>query len=60
MNNTLFEGDIEEPYERLIEECHWRKDVGGVYVCVGECRPCSNVINSGDCDVLKEYFAKKG
>ena len=60
MDNTLFEGDIEEPYEKLIEECNWRKNMYGVHVCIGEARPCLSVIDSGDCDVLKEYFAKKG
>lgn len=59
MNNELLNGDIEEPYERLIEKCKWRKDLAGIYVCIGECLPCDKTIEIGRCDVLLEYFRKE-
>lgn len=59
MNDELLNGDIEEPYERLIEECNWRKNVFGVDICCGEATPCRNVIEAGKCDVLREYFKNR-
>ena len=58
MNDNILEGDIEEPWERLIEECKWRKDMYGVYICSGEAAPCNRVIEKGLCDVLRNYFRR--
>ena len=58
MNDELLNGDIEEPYERLIEECKWRKSVFGVDVC-HNVTPCRSVIEAGKCDVLRKYFQNR-
>ena len=46
----------QEMIDNAIENCIWRKEVYGIYVCRGEVAPCSNVIDSGKCVVLKELF----
>ena len=50
--------DIDE-VNNLIENCMWRKDMCGIPVCKGEVAPCNNVIHSGKCDTLKQYFLRR-
>ena len=59
MNNILLNGDIEEPYERQIENCSVKKDIQGVDVCLTAGAPCIRAIEGGKCEILKEYFGKK-
>lgn len=41
-----------------IKHCHWRKDLGGVPICSGECLPCERAIERGTCDTLIKLFRK--
>ena len=42
--------------KKAIESCRWRKDMGGVSVCLGMCTPCEVTIDKGNCEALIEYF----
>ena len=41
-----------------INNCIWRKDVGGIYICTGDCCPCEKHIADGMCDTLIRLFMK--
>lgn len=43
-----------------IENCKWRKDLHGVWICEGDIVPCLKHINDGRCDTLIKLFAKEG
>lgn len=60
MNGCLFNDEIEDPYERLIEECRWRTDIYDISICECNSRVCQEAIYDGSCVVLKEYFKRKG
>ncbi len=60
MNDELFNSDIEDPYERLIEECKWRMDLYDLSICKYNSKVCQECIYDGSCTVLKEYFKRKG
>lgn len=47
--------DIQE----AIENCFWRKNIGGVYVCSGDIVPCEKHIYDGKCPTLIELYAKE-
>ena len=40
-----------------VENCIWRKDLGGTWVCTGDIVPCLKHIDDGQCDTLKKLFA---
>lgn len=40
-----------------IENCEWRKDVGGTWICRGDIVPCLKHIDDGRCDMLIRLFA---
>ena len=44
--------DIQE----AIENCFWRTDIGGVYVCSGDVVPCNKHIYDGKCPTLIELY----
>lgn len=44
---------------KAINECFWRKDIGGVYICRGDIVPCMKHIEEGKCDTLKRLFAEE-
>ena len=47
---------IEKECKELIEKCHWRQKVHGVYICAGAVAPCAHEIDQGRCDTLINYF----
>lgn len=47
--------DIQE----AIDNCFWRKDVCGAYVCSGDLVPCGKHIYDGKCPTLIELYAKE-
>ena len=47
---------IEKECKELIEKCHWRQNVHGVYICAGAVSPCACEIDGGRCDTLINYF----
>lgn len=57
-NENLPEIGIDE-VNNLIENCEWLQHMAGVPICRGEVAPCNNVIHSGKCDILKQYFKEK-
>ena len=58
MNENMKEFDMDE-VNNLIENCEWLQYVAGIPICKGEVAPCNNVIHSGKCTTLKEYFKEK-
>lgn len=48
--------DLLKQATEAIKSCHWRKDLGGVPVCFGECLPCERAIERGTCDTLNKLF----
>ena len=46
----------EKDINHAIRTCHWRKDVGGVAICSGNCNICEIEIERGRCETLKEIF----
>ena len=52
MNDILLNDDIEEPYERLIENCEIKKDMLGVDVCLDAGAPCLRALEGGKCKKL--------
>ena len=51
MNNPT-----QEQIDKAIKNCYWRNNTYGVPICRGECKPCVNVIDSGNCDTLIKLF----
>lgn len=49
----------QEEMKNAIENCVWRVDVGGAYVCKGALKPCMVALNNGECDTLIELAKKK-
>ena len=47
--------DIQE----AIDNCIWRKNVGGEWVCGGDIVPCEKHIYDGKCPTLIELYAKE-
>lgn len=45
--------------QKEFNECHFRQEYDGVDVCRGMCAPCSRVIESGQCEMLADYFSKR-
>lgn len=52
----LTDKDIQD----AIENCGWRHDVCGVWVCGGDIVPCLKHIDDGRCDTLIRLFAQEG
>ena len=50
--------DLLKQATKAIKSCHWRKDLGGVSICSGECLPCERAIERGKCDTLIKLFRK--
>ena len=48
--------DIQE----AIDNCIWRRDVSGIWICAGDVVPCEKHIHDGRCHTLIELFAKEG
>lgn len=49
----------DEMYEKVIkaiDECEWRKDMCGINICSAEVVPCENVIDAGDCQIIKRVL----
>lgn len=42
-----------------IDNCIWRRDIGGVWVCGGDIVPCEKHIYDGKCPTLIELYAKE-
>ena len=42
-----------------IENCRWRKEFDGTWICGGDIVPCLKHIDDGLCDTLKRLFAKE-
>ena len=42
-----------------IENCQWRKEFDGTWICSGDLVPCLKHIDDGLCDTLKRLFAKE-
>lgn len=53
---TMFK-PTEQDIQAAVENCYWRKEVHGVAICTGMCAPCVVVMESGDCDTMKDLFA---
>lgn len=51
----LTDKDIQE----AVENCEWRKDIHGTWVCGGNIVPCLKHIDDGRCDTLIKLFAKE-
>ena len=51
----LTDKDIQE----AVENCEWRKDIQGTWVCGGNIVPCLKHIDDGRCDTLIKLFAKE-
>lgn len=51
----LTDKDIQD----AIEKCEWRRNFGGIWVCVGDIVPCIKHINDGRCDTLMKLFTKE-
>ena len=49
----------QEEIQKAITSCKWRKELYDVPVCRLGCSPCVHIIESGDCDALKDLFSKK-
>lgn len=47
--------DIQE----AINNCFWRKNLEGIYVCSGDMVPCEKHIDDGKCDTLIKLFAQE-
>ena len=52
----LTDKDIQD----TIENCKWRKDLHGTWICAGDIAPCLKHIDDGRCDTLIKLFAEKG
>lgn len=50
----------DEDIKTAVENCHWRRDVCGIWVCGGDIVPCLKHIDDGRCDTLKRLFEKEG
>lgn len=46
----------QEMIDKTIEDCPWRRNVAGVYVCTGDILPCAKCIDIGKCDELRKLF----
>ena len=46
--------------QAAIENCEWRKDFGGTWICTGDIVPCLKHINDGECDTMKKLFVNEG
>lgn len=44
--------------QKEFNECHFRQEYDGVDVCRGMCMPCERTIESGQCQMLVDYFSK--
>ena len=51
----LTDKDIQD----AVENCFWRKDVQGVWVCSGDIVPCLKHTDDGRCIMLQELFAEE-
>lgn len=45
--------------DKAIEDCIWRKDVGGVSVCGGMLGPCIRIIEKCQCPTLTELYQEE-
>lgn len=59
MSDVLLDSDIEDPYERLIEECPHRFYFYDLGICYLMHEPCQKTIYDGHCKVLRKYFREK-
>ena len=46
----------EEKAKEAIQDCYWRKNIHGVFVCEADLCPCIKVIEDGKCSTLLELF----
>ena len=46
-----------EAINEAIDNCEWRMDVCGAFVCTENCGVCRVEIEQGRCDTLKRLFA---
>lgn len=53
MNNPKAECDNNGNFIEVINDCYWK---GACDVCRLMVLPCQRVIESGECDALKEFF----
>ena len=53
----MFSKPTEQDIQAAVENCYWRKEVHGVAICTGMCAPCVVVMESGNCDTMKDLFA---
>lgn len=51
--------DLQQKAEKAIKSCYWRKDLCGIEICAGNCRPCIRVIKDGKCQTLRELCKKE-
>lgn len=51
--------DLQQKAERAVKNCYWRKDLCGIEICTGNCRPCIRVIKDGKCQTLRELCKKE-
>lgn len=56
MNKELTDSDI----KKAIKNCKWKKNFGGIDVCVGVCNVCVKTIEDGKCDTLQRLFQNGG
>lgn len=49
----------DEDIQKEFNDCHFRQECAGVDICRGSCAPCTNVIESGQCAMLADYFCKQ-
>ena len=42
--------------QNAIEECQWRKNLAGTWICTGDIVPCLKHIDDGRCDTLIRLF----
>lgn len=49
----------DEDIQNAIENCGWRMNMGGTWICKGDIVPCLKHIDDGRCDTLRKLFAKE-
>ena len=48
----------DEDLQKHFNECDYRVEYDEISICRGMCTPCMNLIESGCCSMLKEYFTE--
>lgn len=59
LNGKVVQKMTDKDIQEAINDCIWRMNVCGVWVCEGDVVPCEKHIHDGKCPTLIELYAKE-